>query len=708
MKIDQKSVAYVLLLFGFLLSLSACNKEEPPERNDNRFLVIDQPGNHTDRLRGVNRYLSFHRIKQGTSTSDDDGLFLYKYQLEGPEVDGVQVQASHVIYYNHKIYLAYNTAGELVRGAFEVVDLSDADHPGVYTTGTPYSEYSSLDIYQDPGGGTGHLLLAGCTHPLTGYQRAILEIYDLNASGLPVLSPVTINLNGFVATDVSGLAVVTGTGGGLFMTDPDGLRTADYITDLEDARSVSEASGGSYVALLGSPGRLMTGLPDAPAELQLGGLTRVGTKAIVRVVNHRAYVALGEGGLKVVDLATGIVTASLPPPPVPPGENPDNYVTNGVSANEDGTVFIANGAAGIYVAQTLPSGELEVLGYLDLDASVNFVEADGDHLFAASGEKGVAIIEMQNFNADTLLGVQTLEINPSSITSSGARSGGRITGAHTDLVVVRGVCWSQTPHPDIQSDKTVNGSGGGSFLSDLSGLQPGTQYYVRAYAQTAEDTIYGNEVSFLTHSGESDNQMFTDPRDGHLYHWIKIGNQTWMAENLAWLPAVSPSASGSFIDSYYYVYDYNGFDVTEASSKSTYNKYGVLYNWMAAREACPSGWHLPTDEEWKMLEQHLGMDPAELDQLRFRGSAGVGNQIKSVTGWNNGGNGDGSSGYFAAPGGYRARWGGYKYKGDFTAFWTATQEDQRALYRGVYSFNDGIYRERWFITAGFSVRCVKD
>jgi hypothetical protein len=98
----------------------------------------------------------------------------------------------------------------------------------------------------------------------------------------------------------------------------------------------------------------------------------------------------------------------------------------------------------------------------------------------------------------------------------------------------------------------------------------------------------------------------TDP-DGKNYPIVQIGDQTWMAENLAWLPAVSPFFYGSQTSDYYYVYDYLGASVTEAKSTSNFQKYGVIYNWTAAMNgaagsilnpsevqgACPSGWHLP-------------------------------------------------------------------------------------------------------------------
>jgi len=120
---------------------------------------------------------------------------------------------------------------------------------------------------------------------------------------------------------------------------------------------------------------------------------------------------------------------------------------------------------------------------------------------------------------------------------------------------------------------------------------------------------------------------FTDSRDGNEYKTVTIGSQVWMAENLAYLPEVHNSTSDS--GPHYYVYGYDGTEVTEAKAYEhtpgdndeyspggapikVYETYGVLYNWPAAITACPEGWHLPSDAEWKQLEMYLGMSEEEV------------------------------------------------------------------------------------------------
>jgi uncharacterized protein (TIGR02145 family) len=86
-----------------------------------------------------------------------------------------------------------------------------------------------------------------------------------------------------------------------------------------------------------------------------------------------------------------------------------------------------------------------------------------------------------------------------SITQTTAVSGGNITTDNGSSVTSRGVCWGTAINPTIAlSTKTTDGTGTGSFTSNLTGLQPGTLYYVRSYATNSLGTSYGNEISFTT------------------------------------------------------------------------------------------------------------------------------------------------------------------------------------------------------------------
>jgi len=199
---------------------------------------------------------------------------------------------------------------------------------------------------------------------------------------------------------------------------------------------------------------------------------------------------------------------------------------------------------------------------------------------------------------------------------------------------------------------------------------------------------------------------FTDSRDDQKYKTVTIGNQTWFAENLKYLPSVSPSSNGSSDNPYYYVYDYQGTNVSEAKAITNYKTYGVLYNWQAARKACPSGWHLPSDDEWKTLEMYLGMSRSEADQYGGRGES---KKLKSTRGWYNNGNGTDAVGFSALPGGCRDGSGHFGNLGYYGFWWSATAIGSTGAWDRSLGFNSvKVYRNGYYKDYGFSVRCLRD
>jgi len=200
---------------------------------------------------------------------------------------------------------------------------------------------------------------------------------------------------------------------------------------------------------------------------------------------------------------------------------------------------------------------------------------------------------------------------------------------------------------------------------------------------------------------------FTDIRDMHVYKWVRIGTQTWMAENLAYLPEVNRMDDSRFEGKCYYVYGYDGTNLSEAKSNANYEKYGVLYNREAACESCPDGWRLPTDRDWAELEVHLGMAPNELGIREWRSSGDVGRKLKSALGWKTG-TGTGEKGFNALPGGCRG-YQGFGSLGHCAYFWTASPAGgDNGWRRGLCGNDNGSAREEDRRYFGLSVRCVKN
>ncbi len=99
--------------------------------------------------------------------------------------------------------------------------------------------------------------------------------------------------------------------------------------------------------------------------------------------------------------------------------------------------------------------------------------------------------------------------NITSITSTSAVSGGNITNDGGSPITARGVCWSTLQNPTIADNKTSDGTGTGSFTSNITGLTPSITYYVRAYATNSIGTNYGNDVSFTTLQASSPKPNFS-------------------------------------------------------------------------------------------------------------------------------------------------------------------------------------------------------
>ena len=175
---------------------------------------------------------------------------------------------------------------------------------------------------------------------------------------------------------------------------------------------------------------------------------------------------------------------------------------------------------------------------------------------------------------------------------------------------------------------------------------------------------------------EIDYGSLTDPRDGKTYKTVKIGDQTWMAENLNYKTKNS------------YCYK----DVP-----ANCGKYGRLYEWWDAKEACPTGWHLPTQMEFEMLIKTVGGRFAE-------------ERLKSPNGWAGGIILGDDFGFSALPGGQRILDGDWNFGNTFEGayFWSATREEhnrRNGLYMHIYDSGMDA-TEKMDISAALSVRCL--
>ena len=105
----------------------------------------------------------------------------------------------------------------------------------------------------------------------------------------------------------------------------------------------------------------------------------------------------------------------------------------------------------------------------------------------------------KSFTTSIVVALPTVTLaSASSITATTALSGGNVTSNGGASVTARGVTWNTVGYPTIDGNHTTNGTGIGSFTSSLTGLSPGTTYYVRTYATNSVGTAYSSQISFAT------------------------------------------------------------------------------------------------------------------------------------------------------------------------------------------------------------------
>jgi uncharacterized protein (TIGR02145 family) len=220
---------------------------------------------------------------------------------------------------------------------------------------------------------------------------------------------------------------------------------------------------------------------------------------------------------------------------------------------------------------------------------------------------------------------------------------------------------------------------------------------------------------------------FTDPRDGHRYPTVQIGDQCWMAENLKATVYPNGDAIPNITDNTAWknLGDNNTDDAYCYYESNPNSEYGALYTYAAAiadnwqkdnsdgQGICPDGWHLPTDAEWKVLEgtvdtQYPVGDP-EWDKYEWRGHD-AGAHLKSTSGWDSGGNGDNSSSFAALPGGLRYYdYGSFDFAGIYGFWWSATEyNSSRAWRRSLGYTKANVGSGNRYKSNGFSVRCLMD
>lgn len=201
--------------------------------------------------------------------------------------------------------------------------------------------------------------------------------------------------------------------------------------------------------------------------------------------------------------------------------------------------------------------------------------------------------------------------------------------------------------------------------------------------------------------------------EGQIYNTIQIFNQCWLKENLN-VGTMIPSSQGMSNDGIIEKYCYN-------DSEDSCHIYGGLYQWDEMMQyytypgnqgICMSGWHIPTNEEWKILEgavdSQYGPGNPEWGIIAWRGFD-AGKNLKSTSGWFEEGNGTDLYGFTALPSGVRDYYGYTTNLNKLALFWTSSGTNNiNAWFRMLRYEYDGISNTDFLKERGHSVRCLKD
>ena len=297
-------------------------------------------------------------------------------------------------------------------------------------------------------------------------------------------------------------------------------------------------------------------------------------------------------------------------------------------------------------------------------------------------------------------GIPTVSIISVSVQSTGAGIDGQVTDDGGQSLIERGVVWNTTGTPTTLDNKIANGNSLGIYSTQISGLILGSTYYVRNYATNTSGTAYSNTRSITTSLPP------VVDIDGNYYDTVHIGNQIWFKQNLKTtryrnggnIPYVLGNTDwGALTTGAWNYYDH------DASNNSV---YGKLYNWYSTQgdTLCPTGWGVPTDDEWTILTTYLG------------GESVAGGKMRSIgyTYWRSPNTGATNESRFSAlPGGFRIDFD-ESFRGikSSAIFWSITEYGDlfNSYYRALDYDGNGVSVRKYFGSKafGFSIRCLKD
>lgn len=404
----------LLLLSAIFLIVSSCsdnndgNQQVDQKKTIEKGVTINNNlADLSSRVSTVNNLMEVKNLpasttKEGTETIEIDltknYAFILRAEVDAPSLNGEVVQSTHVKIVDDMAFVSYNTKGDKYTGGVELFDISDPTTP-VLRSQALFTDVdvSSVEYYD------GMIYLAGALDPeSSGYvlgSPAILLTLELSSSKEIISISDLIDLPSYVATDVevdeNYVYVTSGSAGSLSVLKRSDLSVVKDLI-MEDVRSLSVNTNNIYA--LSSHEYIssftktdFTKLEDIPVQ----GPMTAESKTEIDATDNYILAALNESGLDIRNL-DGSLKERFNRPDYPNENVKDDYVTNSVCLNEE-LLLIGNGAAGMYIGAMIPENndDVTLLGSMEFDASVNFVESEGNYIFVAAGTGGLKILTIE-------------------------------------------------------------------------------------------------------------------------------------------------------------------------------------------------------------------------------------------------------------------------------------------------------------------------
>ena len=314
------------------------------------------------------------------------------------------------------------------------------------------------------------------------------------------------------------------------------------------------------------------------ATANWGGSWRMSTKAeIQELIDNCTWIWTTQNGVNGYRVAS---------------KTNSNYIFLPAAGYRDMSSLYHAGSYGFYWSSTPVGIDTRYTRYLEFDNDYHAIE----YLYRYYG-RSVRPVSGGNFDGPAAQYAFVTTNDVTEITNVAAVCGGNVTTDNGSAVVARGVCWSTLPNPTISDSHTTDGSGTGSFTSNLIGLQANTKYYVRAYATNVTGTSYGVQRSFT--AMEESGEIISGTENG--YNYVDLGLPSGVKWATCNLGADAPEEYGD----YFAWGEIEPKDTYSSSNCSTFGKTMSDISGNAQYDAVTANWggswRMPTKAEMQEL-----------------------------------------------------------------------------------------------------------